>query len=193
RREGLPDPCPPRPRSVRLERTHRRVPGPVGELSQAEDRVAHRGRGSALHLALPDPPDLPSAFADLRLQGYGQARGGDRRRPPDGPRRVGRVRCRPILPRPYVCHDAGRGSALPRCRLITTRTNPPGVWLIGWANSMAEVADVDAHVRGLPGVERSGIIMRQRVDFAVERVEGWIQEDLARWGRAKRSGVSPSS
>jgi len=84
-------------------------------------------------------------------------------------------------------------SALPRCRLITTRTNPPGVWLIGWANSMAEVADVDAHVRGLPGVERSGIIMRQRVDFAVERVEGWIQEDLARWGRAKRSGVSPSS
>jgi len=84
-------------------------------------------------------------------------------------------------------------SALPRCRLITTRTNPPGVWLIGWANSMAEVADVDAHLRGLPGVERSGIIMRQRVDFAVERVEGWIQEDLARWGRAQRSGVLPSS
>ena len=84
-------------------------------------------------------------------------------------------------------------SALPRCRLITTRTNPPGVWLIGWANSMAEVADVDAHLRGLPGVERSGIIMRQRVDFAVERVEGWIQEDLARWGKAQRSGVLPSS
>ncbi|TMA06769.1 MAG: hypothetical protein E6J94_06605 [Methanobacteriota archaeon] len=84
-------------------------------------------------------------------------------------------------------------SALPRCRLITTRTNPPGVWLIDWANSMAEVADVDAHLRGLPGVERSGIIMRQRVDFAVERVEGWIQEDLARWGRAQRSGVLPSS
>src|SRR5207249_3222482 len=84
-------------------------------------------------------------------------------------------------------------SALPRCRLITTRTTPPGVWLIGWANSMAEVADVDAHLRGLPGVERSGIIMRQRVDFAVERVEGWIQEDLARWGKAQRTGVLPSS
>src|SRR5207247_9912368 len=84
-------------------------------------------------------------------------------------------------------------SALPRCRLITTRTNPPGVWLIGWAESMAEVADVEAVLRGLPGVERAGIIMRQRVDFAVDRVEGWIQEDLARWGKAQRSGVLPSS
>ena len=77
-------------------------------------------------------------------------------------------------------------SALPRCRLITTRTNPPGVWLIGWADSMAEVADVDAHLRGLPGVERAGIIMRQRVDFAVDRVEGWILRELERWGKATR-------
>src|SRR5947207_13309774 len=31
-------------------------------------------------------------------------------------------------------------SALPPCRLITTRTNPPGVWLLGWATSMAGFA-----------------------------------------------------
>ena len=77
-------------------------------------------------------------------------------------------------------------SALPRCRLITTRTNPPGVWLIGWAESMAEVADVDAHLRGVPGVERAGIILRQRVDFAVDRIERWIREDLAEWEKARR-------
>lgn len=74
-------------------------------------------------------------------------------------------------------------STLPRCRLITTRTNPPGVWMICWADSMAEVADVEAHLRGLPEVERAGIIMRQRVEFAVDRVEGWIREELAKWNR----------
>jgi DNA-binding Lrp family transcriptional regulator len=74
-------------------------------------------------------------------------------------------------------------SALPRCRLITTRTNPPGVWMIGWADSMAEVAEAEARLRGLPGVERAGIIMRQRVDFAVDRIEGWIREELAKWNR----------
>jgi DNA-binding Lrp family transcriptional regulator len=83
-------------------------------------------------------------------------------------------------------------SALPRCRLITTRTNPPGVWLIGWADSMAEVADVEAHLRGLPGVERAGIIMRQRVDFAVDRIEGWIREELAKWTKVRLSGGSGS-
>ena len=77
-------------------------------------------------------------------------------------------------------------SALPRCRLITTRTNPPGVWMIGWADSISEVADVEARLRSLPGVERAGIIMRQRVDFAVDRVEGWIREDLAKWDRLRR-------
>src|SRR5437660_11355392 len=34
-------------------------------------------------------------------------------------------------------------SALPRCRLITTMTNTPGVLLIGWPNSMPEAPDVD--------------------------------------------------
>jgi len=74
-------------------------------------------------------------------------------------------------------------SAMPRCRLITTRTNPPGVWMICWADSMAEVADEEAGLRELPGVERAGIIMRQRVDFAVDRIEGWIREELERWTR----------
>src|SRR5439155_225118 len=36
------------------------------------------------------------------------------------------------------------------------------------------------------------VLMRQRLDFAVERLEGWIQDDLEGWGRGKRSGVSPS-
>jgi DNA-binding Lrp family transcriptional regulator len=79
-------------------------------------------------------------------------------------------------------------SAAPRCRLITTRTNPPGVWMICWADSMAEVADVEAHLRSLPGVERAGIIMRQRVDFAVDRIEGWIREELAKWDKSRRPG-----
>jgi hypothetical protein len=48
---------------------------------------------------------------------------------------------------------------------------------------MAEVADAEARLRGLPGVERAGIIMRQRVDFAIDRVEGWIREELVKWNR----------
>jgi hypothetical protein len=58
--------------------------------------------------------------------------------------------------------------------------------MIGWADSISEVADVEARLRTLPGVERAGIIMRQRVDFAVDRVEGWIREDLAKWDRLRR-------
>jgi hypothetical protein len=48
---------------------------------------------------------------------------------------------------------------------------------------MAEVADAEARLRGLPGVERAGIIMRQRVDFAIDRIEGWIREELVKWNR----------
>ena len=76
-------------------------------------------------------------------------------------------------------------SALPRCRLVTTRTNPPGVWLICWAESMAEVSEVEGRLRSLPGVERAGVVMRLRVDFAVDRVEGWIRDDLAKWEKAR--------
>jgi DNA-binding Lrp family transcriptional regulator len=83
-------------------------------------------------------------------------------------------------------------AALPRCRLITTRTNPPGVWLIGWADSMAEVADVEARLKALPGVERAGIVLRQRVDFAVDRLEGWIREEIAKWGRARGRHALPT-
>jgi hypothetical protein len=52
---------------------------------------------------------------------------------------------------------------------------------------MAEVAEVEGHLRGLPGVERAGIIMRQRVDFAVDRVERWIRDELATWNRPAQS------
>jgi hypothetical protein len=82
-------------------------------------------------------------------------------------------------------------SAFPRCRMITTRTNPPGVWLICWADSMAEVSDVEARLRGIPGVDRAGIVMRLRVAFAIERIEGWIREELARWEKAAKSHRDP--
>jgi len=81
-------------------------------------------------------------------------------------------------------------SALPRCRLVTTRTNPPGVWLICWAESLAEVSEVEGRLRSVPGVERAGVVMRLRVDFAVDRVEGWIRDDLAKWGKARRKAKS---
>jgi hypothetical protein len=55
--------------------------------------------------------------------------------------------------------------------------------MICWADSMAEVAEAEAQLRGLPGVERAGIILRQRVDFAIDRVEGWIRDELAKWNR----------
>ncbi len=78
-------------------------------------------------------------------------------------------------------------ATVPRCRLVTARTVPPGVWLIGWANSMAEVSEVEARLRAYPGVERAGIIMRLRVEFALDRVEEWIREDLATWTHAARA------
>lgn len=77
-------------------------------------------------------------------------------------------------------------SAFPRCRLVTVGTDPPGLWLICWAHSIAEVAQNEERMRGFPGVERAGIAMPLRVDFAVERVEGWIRDELAMWRRAHR-------
>ncbi len=85
-------------------------------------------------------------------------------------------------------------SELPRCRLVTARTDPPGLWLICWARSMAEIAYEEERMRGLPGVKRAGIVMRLRVDFAVDRIEGWIRDELAKWGRSGRfTSVSPLS
>jgi hypothetical protein len=77
-------------------------------------------------------------------------------------------------------------SGLPRCRLVTTRTNPPGLWLLGWAEPMAELSEVEGHLKRLPGVERAGIVMRLRVEFAVERVECWIRDTIAKWEAARR-------
>ena len=50
---------------------------------------------------------------------------------------------------------------------------------------MAEVSEVEGRLRSLPGVERAGVVMRLRVDFAVDRVEGWIRDDLAKWEKAR--------
>lgn len=77
-------------------------------------------------------------------------------------------------------------SALPRSRLVTRRTDPPGLWLICWARSMAEVSQDEERMRALPGVERAGIVMRLRVDFAVDRIEGWIHEELAKWDETRK-------
>ncbi len=84
--------------------------------------------------------------------------------------------------------------ALPRSRLVTAKTVPPGVWLIGWAETLAEVSEVEARLKRLPVVDTAGIILRLRVEFALERVEGWIHEELARWGRPspKGPGIAPS-
>lgn len=59
-------------------------------------------------------------------------------------------------------------------------------WLICWAGSMAEVSEVEGRLRSMPGVERAGVVMRLRVDFAIDRVEGWIREELAKWVKAAR-------
>ncbi len=74
--------------------------------------------------------------------------------------------------------------AFPRCRLVTAKTVPPGVWLIGWADTLAEVSEVETRLKRFPNVEAAGIIMRLRVEFALERVEGWIRGELAKWKRA---------
>ncbi len=76
---------------------------------------------------------------------------------------------------------------LPRCRLVTAKTIPPGVWLIGWAETLAEVSDVEARLKGFPGVDAAGIIMRLRVEFALDRVEGWIRDELVNWAEAARA------
>ncbi len=46
---------------------------------------------------------------------------------------------------------------------------------------------MEARLKRFPDVQAAGIILRLRVEFALDRVEGWIREDLANWER-----VAPS-
>lgn len=76
-------------------------------------------------------------------------------------------------------------SALPRCVLLAETENPAGLYLAGRAPSLAEALADETKAGELPGVERVQLNLFLRHRFAAERIEGWIDEQLAMWERAK--------
>ncbi len=76
-------------------------------------------------------------------------------------------------------------SALPRCVLLSETERPAGLYLAGRAPSLAQAVADEAAAAQVPGVERVQLNLFLRHTFAAERLEGWIDEQLTMWDRAK--------
>lgn len=79
-------------------------------------------------------------------------------------------------------------SALPRCVLLAETQNPTGLYLAGRATSLADCFADEAKAGQVPGVLRVQLNLFLRHEFAAARFEGWIDEQLAIWERARRHG-----
>ncbi|HYM38630.1 MAG TPA: winged helix-turn-helix transcriptional regulator [Thermoplasmata archaeon] len=77
-------------------------------------------------------------------------------------------------------------SALPRCVLLAETKDPTGLYLAGRTPSLAEALADEAKAGGIPGVARVQLNLFLRHEFAAERIEGWIDDQLAMWDRARR-------
>lgn len=77
-------------------------------------------------------------------------------------------------------------AALPRCVLLSETENPKGLYLLGRAPSLAQALQDEERARGAPGVTHVQLNLFLRHEFAAERIEGWIQEQIQMWDRARR-------
>lgn len=63
----------------------------------------------------------------------------------------------------------------------------PGTTFMGYANTLAEVTIAHEAVVALEGVEEAHLIMDVERLVAVERLEAWVEEEIARWDQARGS------
>jgi len=79
---------------------------------------------------------------------------------------------------------------LPRCVVVTVMQEPPSIYLFCRATSYSDVLADEAIAKELAGTDRSGLVFPLDTAFATDRLEGWIDAELARW--ASRRGTEPT-
>lgn len=80
-------------------------------------------------------------------------------------------------------------SVLPGCVLLAETERPRGLYLAGRASSLAQAIADEVTASHASGVERVQLNLFLRHKFAAERIEGWIDEQLVSWRRARRMEV----
>lgn len=91
----------------------------------------------------------------------------------------------PGVERRALLDAAGPGS-LP----YATLTSPPGFAFVSLAASAAHALEAQARAARVPGVREALLNIPVRNEFAQERVLGWVDEEIARWERARRKGAA---
>ncbi|TLZ90927.1 MAG: winged helix-turn-helix domain-containing protein [Methanobacteriota archaeon] len=79
---------------------------------------------------------------------------------------------------------------LPRCVVVNVMQEPPAIYLFCRADAYSDVLADEAMAKELAGTDRSGLVFPLDTAFAMDRLESWIDAELARW--SSRRGAGPT-
>jgi DNA-binding Lrp family transcriptional regulator len=91
--------------------------------------------------------------------------------------------------------EAIKGFRFGNAHRIVTHHDPPGTFLVGYVRTYAETHVAEERLRAMPGVRDVTFSVPQGTLVARERLEGWVDAEIARWEKARRGAHSalPSS
>jgi DNA-binding Lrp family transcriptional regulator len=81
---------------------------------------------------------------------------------------------------------------LPRCAVVNVMQEPPAIYLFCRADSYADVLADEAMAKELAGADRSGLVFPLDTAFATDRLESWVDAELARWSSRRGAGTARS-
>ena len=81
---------------------------------------------------------------------------------------------------------------LPRCVVVNVMQEPPAIYLFCRADAYSDVLADEAMAKELAGTDRSGLVFPLDTAFAMDRLESWIDAELARWSTRRGAGPTGS-
>ena len=77
-------------------------------------------------------------------------------------------------------------AAIPDGLILSETEDPTGLYLLAHAASVGQALETETRMRAVRGVRHAELNLFLRHEFAAERIEGWIDDRLAMWERARR-------
>jgi len=79
---------------------------------------------------------------------------------------------------------------LPRCVVVNVMQEPPAIYLFCRADAYSDVLADETMAKELAGTDRFGLVFPLDTAFATDRLESWVDAELARW--SSRRGAEPT-
>ncbi len=85
-----------------------------------------------------------------------------------------------------------RGLRIPGAVRLSRNTDPPGMYFIGRAETLAAVRDLEDHLKGTLGATNVFFTIPRGQRAATSRIVTWAREERAKWDAARRGHVPAS-